>query len=212
MFSGKMLLFVSVLMFLVYGAALYYLDLSYASYIVLHLIIALVLVFTLKKIVGTQESSASFGLKLSVIVGVLLLALNYFMMKFSERLPDVPYLHSIPNPIIYFVLFLVMFNIPFLLYSTFSVGKTFMISLVIILIVLAIPIVYATVTLGCPGISCNLGGCFCKYSIVSESCDCASICSAEGKSAVDAASSVNVFPDFKSLLSRNNLNCNCFCK
>jgi len=98
------------------------------------------------------------------------------------------------------------------LYSTFSVGKTFMISLVIILIVLAIPIVYATVTLGCPGISCNLGGCFCKYSIVSESCDCASICSAEGKSAVDAASSVNVFPDFKSLLSRNNLNCNCFCK
>ena len=218
MAASRLIIIPAIILFLVYGFAIFFLNLSYSTFVIFHLIFAVVIVAIISKIAGSQESSLLFGFKLSLIVGILLLIANLALYYLGDKInvPQLEFLSNVPNPIIYFVIFMVIFNVPFLLNSTLSMGKTIFFSVILMAIVILIPIIISISQGSCTSYSCNINGCFCKHTISSQECpDCSAFCTDLGKNSISAKDSINIFPDFKALYNqyiKSAAQCTCYCK
>lgn len=214
----------SILFLLLYAFLAFAMRLSYTTYASIHVIFALIVVFILSKIIEVKESSYQKGLIISLIVGILLLIPNFLLYNINQKLAGtymIPMFNA-PNPIIYFILFIVMFNIPFLLYSKISMGKTALFSILLILVVLISPPIYSVAKLGCISFSCNEDGCFCRYTtvITEGSCpECSSVCAEKGKSEVKTSLplsnmpvSVQRTPEGGFKATGGPIQCYCYCK
>lgn len=176
----------SILFLFIYSFLAFAVKLSYTTYAAVHVIFALIVVFILSKISEVKESSFKNGLIISLIVGIILLIPNFLIYNINQKLAgtNMISMFNAPNPIIFFILFIILFNIPFLLFSKMSMGKTTIFSVVLIVLILIGSPIYSLIKLGCISFTCNEDGCFCRYStVISEgNCpECSSLCAEKGK-------------------------------
>ena len=214
----------SVIFLLLYSFLAFAMKLSYNTYASIHVVFALIVVFILSKIIEVKESSFKKGLILSLIVGIVFLIPNFLIHNLNQKLAgtNVVSLFNAPNPIVFFILFIIIFNIPFLLFSKLSMGKTTILSIMLIALILISSPIYSLSKLGCISFSCSENGCFCRYTtVVSQGkCpECSSLCSEKGKSDVKTTLpfsnmpvSIQRTPDGQFQANGRPTQCYCYCK
>jgi|TARA_Y100000310_G_scaffold237974_1_gene241303 hypothetical protein len=214
----------SILFLLIYSILAFAMKLSYSTYGAVHVVFALIVVIILSKIIAVKESSFKIGLIISLIVGILLLIPNFLIHNMNQKLAgtNMVSMFNAPNPIIFFILLIIIFNIPFLLFSRISIGKTTIFSVILIVLILVTSPIYSLTKLGCVSFSCNEDGCFCKYtSVISEGeCpQCSSFCAEKGKTEAKTTLPLSNMPvsiqktvDGEFQATGGPVQCYCYCK
>lgn len=214
----------SISLTLIYLFLIFFLELSYFAYSAINLIFALIAVLVLSRIVKEKDSYIKKGWILSLIVGVILFISNIliYILNYKVSESGMVSLFNAPNPFIFFILFIVLFNIPFLLSSKLSIGITSLISIMIILCILLSSPIYSLSKLGCISFTCNEDGCFCRYTnVISEGkCpECSSLCAEKGKVKANTTLplskmplSVERTPDGGFKAEGGQVQCFCYCK
>ncbi|MEK6983020.1 MAG: hypothetical protein AABX33_00470 [Nanoarchaeota archaeon] len=214
----------SILFLLIYSFIAFAMKLSYTTYAVVHIFFALIVVFILSKIIEVKESSFKSGLIVSLIVGIILLIPNFLIYNMNQKWTgtDMISMFNAPNPIIFFIIFIILFNIPFLLFSKISMGKTTIFSIILIALILISSPIYSLTKLGCISFTCNEDGCFCRYTTVipeGECPECSSLCAEKGKTEAKTTLplsnmpvSVQKTPEGGFKAASGPIQCYCYCK
>jgi hypothetical protein len=199
-------------------------NFSYPAYATIFLALSVISVLVLSWMKIQKETSYKQGFLISLIVGIIVLFLNFKVGSISQQAISsgmIPLLNS-PNPVVFFFLFVIMFNFPFILYSISSLKKTVIASILLMFLVFVCAQFFPLARLGCVSFSCSDKGCFCSYSVTVQDgkCpECSALCSEKGKSEADPGLSTSNTPVSMERLPNGSFQavagastCTCYCK
>jgi len=218
-----LIIFSIFILLIIYPLSFLMENISYFHYSILHIIIGLLIIFILSKIIEPGENPLKMGLITSLVVGVIIFIPNFLIYnKFKSIISEgfIPFF-NVPNPFLFFILLILLFNVPFLLSLKFNMKKITLFSGLLIIIILIISLLKLIIGIGCVSFTCNEEGCFCKYTseISSGNCpDCSLVCQENGKTMVSTSLPLSYMPVSLERNSEGEYNtkgfstkCYCYC-